>query len=213
MALEPEPEPELDEEGNPVEPPEPEPEPEPELDADGNPIVPVPDPELSELFPNVPLASAVFDLSMLTLPAPEISSTLPNLAGVPFAWRWPACPSPAGPPRWRPWRRRRGWRSYTPTSWSRRPWRKLRRGTRRRRLESPRCSRRRGRRLWKMRMRRGPTTWAPRPRTHPWRTHPTEDAPVEDAPAEDAPEGEPAEESRGGPGADVQRAELLPRCS
>jgi hypothetical protein len=42
---------------------------------------------------------------------------------------------------------------------------------------------------------------------------PTEDAPVEDAPAEDAPEGEPAEESRGGPGADVQRAELLPRCS
>ena len=93
MALEPEPEPELDAEGNPVEPPEPEPEPEPELDADRNPIVPVPDPELSELFPNVPLASAVFDLSMLTLPAPETSSTLPNLAGVPFAWRWPACPS------------------------------------------------------------------------------------------------------------------------
>ena len=79
---EPEPEPELDEEGNPVEPPEPEPEPEPELDADGNPIVPVPDPELSELYPNVPLASAVFDLSMLTLPAPEISPTLPNLAGL-----------------------------------------------------------------------------------------------------------------------------------
>ena len=42
---------------------------------------------------------------------------------------------------------------------------------------------------------------------------PAEDAPAEDAPAEDAPEGEPAEESRGGPGADVQRAELLPRCS
>ena len=39
MALEPEPEPELDAEGNPVEPPKPEPEPEPELDADGNPIV------------------------------------------------------------------------------------------------------------------------------------------------------------------------------
>ena len=79
---EPEPEPELDEDGNPVEPPEPEPEPEPELDADGNPIVPVPDPELEELFPNTALASAVFDLSMLTLPPPEIPPTLPDLAGV-----------------------------------------------------------------------------------------------------------------------------------
>ena len=79
---EPEPEPELDEDGNPVEPPEPEPEPEPELDADGNPIVPVPDPELKDIFPNAALASAVFDLSMLTLPAPEVPPTLPDLAGV-----------------------------------------------------------------------------------------------------------------------------------
>ena len=79
---EPEPEPELDEDGNPVEPPEPEPEPEPELDADGNPIVPVPDPELKDIYPNQALASAVFDLSMLTLPEPEIPPTLPDLAGV-----------------------------------------------------------------------------------------------------------------------------------
>ena len=78
---EPEPEPELDEDGNPVEPPSRSRSPSPNSTPTATPSSRFPIRNSGHL-PPAGAASAVFDLSMLTLPEPEIPPTLPDLAGV-----------------------------------------------------------------------------------------------------------------------------------